>query len=202
MYHRSFNSMLRKHSLTPRLSSKHLLSQSRRNMAHYITTHNPNGTAVFSPKASLEQNKIPIPIGDIRIISSSHQFPLNLSSEADIDQYQEDRISPFFPGSRRICPDGGTATCLISMNPGAESAMHRTMTLDTLVVVDGEIQITLESGETRTLKAGDSLVQRATMHKWKNITPNNGVARWVVFIQASVEPLQVGNKILGHEWAH
>ncbi len=143
-----------------------------------------------------------IPIGDIRIISSSHQFPLNLSSEADIDQYQQDRTSPFFPGGRRICPDGGTATCLISMKPGVDSAMHRTMTLDTLVIIEGEVEITLDSGETRTLKVGDSIVQRATMHKWKNVTPNNGWARWVVFIQAAGESLQFGDKVLGHEWAH
>jgi quercetin dioxygenase-like cupin family protein len=88
------------------------------------------------------------------------------------------------------------------MKPRVESAMHRTMTLDTLVFVEGEVEITLDSGETRTLKAGDSLVQRATMHKWKNITPNNGWARWVVFIQAAAEPLQFGDKILCHEWAH
>lgn len=195
--------MLCKYFVAVHLSSKHLVScQSRRNMAHYITTHDANGTAVFSQKASVEQNKMPIPIGDIRIISSSHRFPLNLSSETDINQYQQDRTSPFFPGGRRICPDGGTATCLMSMKPGVESAMHRTMMLDTLLVIEGEMEITLDSGETRTLKAGDSLVQRATMHKWKNVTPNNGWARWVVFIQAAAEPLQVGNKILANEWAH
>lgn len=171
-------------------------------MAHYITTHDANGTAVFSPKVPIEQNNIPIPIGDIRIISSSHKFPLDVSNETDIDQYQQDRTSPFFLGDRRICPDGGTATCLITMNPGAESGMHRTMTLDTMMVIEGAIEIKLDSGETRLLKAGDSLVQRATMHKWKNVTPNNGRAKWVVFVQAAVEPLQIGDKILGHEWAH
>ncbi|KAJ5754193.1 hypothetical protein N7533_003736 [Penicillium manginii] len=171
-------------------------------MAHYITTHDANGTAVFSQKAFVAQNTMPIPIGDIQIISSSHHFPLNLSSETDIDQYQQDRTSPFFPGGRRICPDDGTATCIISMKGGSESAMHRTMTVDTLVLIEGEMEITLDSGETRTLKAGDSLVQRATMHKWKNVTPNDGLARWVVFIQAAAEPLKFGDKILGHEWAH
>jgi quercetin dioxygenase-like cupin family protein len=88
------------------------------------------------------------------------------------------------------------------MKGGYESAMHRTMTVDTLVLIEGEMEITLDSGETRTLKAGDSLVQRATMHKWKNVTPNDGLARWVVFIQAAAEPLKFGDKILGHEWAH
>jgi mannose-6-phosphate isomerase-like protein (cupin superfamily) len=171
-------------------------------MAHYITTHDTTGTAVFSPKAPGSQHSMPIPIGDIRIISSSHQIPLNLSNESDIDQYQHDRTSPFFPGERRICPDNGTATCIISMAPRAESGMHRTMTVDTIVFVEGEVEITLDSGEMRRLKAGDSLVQRGTMHKWRNVTPNDGWARWVVFIQAAAESVKIGDRVLGNEWVH
>jgi quercetin dioxygenase-like cupin family protein len=171
-------------------------------MAHYITTHDPNGTAIFSPKASVSQHSMPIPIGDIRIISSSHQSLPNFSNESDIDQYQLNRSSPFFPGERRICPDNGTAACIVSMAPGAESGMHRTMTLDTIIVIEGEVEITLDSGETRRLKVGDSLVQRATMHKWRNVTPDEGWARWVVFIQAAAGPVKVGDKDLGNEWAH
>lgn len=171
-------------------------------MAHYITTHDANGTAIFSPKPPVSQHSMPIPIGDIRIISSSHQFPAILSNESDIDQYQQDRISPFFPGERRICPDNGTAACIISMKPGPESAMHRTMTLDTVVVIEGEVEITLDSGDKRTLRVGDSLVQRATMHSWRNVTPDGGWARWFVFIQAAAESVQVGDRILGNEWVH
>lgn len=182
----------------------HLISHQswRRNMAHYITTHDTAGTAIFSPKGPGSQHLMPIPIGDIRIISSSHQFPPTLSKESDIDQYQKDRVSPFFPGERRICPDGGTAACIISMAPGAKSGMHRTMTLDTVVVVEGEVEITLDSGEIRTLRVGDSLVQRGTMHRWRNVTPNDGWARWAVFIQAAAGPIQVGDRVLGNEWVH
>lgn len=88
------------------------------------------------------------------------------------------------------------------MAPEAESGMHRTMTLDTIVVVEGEVEITLDSGEMRTLRVGDNLVQRGTMHKWRNVTPNDGWARWVVFIQAAAGPVKVGGRILGNEWVH
>ncbi|RAH47720.1 cupin domain-containing protein [Aspergillus brunneoviolaceus CBS 621.78] len=133
-------------------------------MAHYITAHDPNGAAIFA-EGSTEQHAIPIPIGEIKILSSSHSFPMDLSSEADVEQYREDRTTTFFRGSRRICPEGGTATCMITMEPGAESSMHRTMTSDTVVLLEGEMEITLDSGKTRTLKAGDVLVQQATMHR-------------------------------------
>jgi quercetin dioxygenase-like cupin family protein len=171
-------------------------------MAHYITTHETTGTAIFSPKAPVSQHLMSIPIGDIRIISSSHQFLPTLSNESDIDQYQHDRVSPFFAGERRICPDGGTAACIISMAPGAESGMHRTMTVDAIVVVKGQVEITLGSGEMPLLRTGDSLVQRGTMHKWRNVTPNERWARWVVFIQATAGPMKVGDRVQDNEWVH
>jgi quercetin dioxygenase-like cupin family protein len=93
----------------------------------------------------------------------------------------------------------------MSLKPGAGEEggiMHRTMTLDVLVVIEGVIEIHLDSGEKRIVKVGDSIVQRATMHKWVNVTPNNGWARWVVFIQASADAVQIGNKKLVGEWTH
>jgi hypothetical protein len=45
--------------------------------------------------------------------------------------------------------------------------MHRTDTIDIATVVDGEIWLVLDDGET-LLRAGDTLVQRATSHAWSN----------------------------------
>lgn len=171
-------------------------------MAHYITTHNSDGKAVFSDRVPTTAHTMPIPIGEIQMLSSTHYFPMNLSSEDDIEQYESDRNNKFFPGTRRTCPDTGTATCIITMNPGAVSAMHRTSTLDTIVVTKGEIEIHLDSGEKRRIKAGDSLVQRNTMHKWVNVTPDNGHAQFVAFLQPVQEPMEVGNKKLVAEWLH
>ncbi|RFU34729.1 hypothetical protein B7463_g1640, partial [Scytalidium lignicola] len=169
-------------------------------MSHYITTHNADGKSVFS-KLITEHHEVHIPIGTIKNVWSSHEFPMNLSTEADIEQYKHDRANKFFPGDRRICPQSGTATCIINMNPGAESEFHRTMTLDTIVVLEGEIELHLDSGEKQVAKAGDTIVQRGTMHKWVNVTPGGGWARWVAFIQIIEEPLEIGNRTLRSEWA-
>ena len=40
--------------------------------------------------------------------------------------------------------------------------MHRTQSLDFGVVLEGEIELVLDSGETRLLKRGDVAVQRGT----------------------------------------
>jgi len=90
------------------------------------------------------------------------------------------------------------------MKPGGveSNVSHRTMTLDVVIVLEGEIECHLDSGEKCTAKVGDAIVQRSTMHKWVNVTPNSGWAKWVGFIQAVKEPIKVGDKELGAEWAH
>lgn len=44
--------------------------------------------------------------------------------------------------------------------------MHRTPTLDVIVILSGEVDLELESGQVAHLKPGDSVVQRGTMHAW------------------------------------
>jgi uncharacterized cupin superfamily protein len=45
--------------------------------------------------------------------------------------------------------------------------MHRTDTVDFVMVVVGEAWLVLEAGEVH-LKAGDCVVQRGTWHAWRN----------------------------------
>ena len=45
--------------------------------------------------------------------------------------------------------------------------MHKTETIDFGVVLSGEIWLELDEGEVH-LEAGDSVVQRGTMHAWRN----------------------------------
>ena len=46
-------------------------------------------------------------------------------------------------------------------------AIHRTRSLDYVIVLEGEIDLLLDEGEVR-LSAGDVVVQRATNHAWIN----------------------------------
>jgi mannose-6-phosphate isomerase-like protein (cupin superfamily) len=48
-------------------------------------------------------------------------------------------------------------------------AMHKTNTIDVLVVLEGEIFLITDEEET-LLRAGDCIVQRATNHAWSNRT--------------------------------
>ncbi|KAH8170109.1 cupin domain-containing protein [Sarocladium implicatum] len=54
-------------------------------------------------------------------------------------------------------------------NPEQEEGFwHRTHTVDYIVIIEGELELSLNGGEQRIVRKGDVVVQRAPMHKWKN----------------------------------
>ena len=46
--------------------------------------------------------------------------------------------------------------------------MHKTDTLDVIILVRGSVDLLLDDGEARSLKPGDVVMQRATNHAWIN----------------------------------
>jgi quercetin dioxygenase-like cupin family protein len=48
-------------------------------------------------------------------------------------------------------------------------------------MLEGELELTLDGGEKRVIKMGDVVVQRAVMHKWKNLSRTEG-ARYVAVL--------------------
>lgn len=63
-------------------------------------------------------------------------------------------------------PPGGAFFRIFTWQPGAGWPMHRTPTVDFLVVVSGRLELILETGSVR-LGPGDCLVQRRTRHAWR-----------------------------------
>jgi hypothetical protein len=70
-----------------------------------------------------------------------------------------------------IMPPSGHLLRLISIYPpkdgGHRTVMHRTRTLDYVVVIEGEVVLALDDSEV-VLKQGDVVVQRGTNHAWEN----------------------------------
>jgi len=75
--------------------------------------------------------------------------------------------------------------------------MHRTQSLDYGVVVAGEVELILDGGETRLMKVGDVVVQRATMHAWRN--PSETEWARMMFVLIECEKLIVGGKEMGQD---
>lgn len=75
--------------------------------------------------------------------------------------------------------------------------MHRTQSLDYGIVLEGEVDMVLDGGETVTMRRGDVAVQRATQHQWVN---RSGEA-WarMMFVLQDCRPLVVGGREYGED---
>ena len=94
-------------------------------------------------------------------------------------------------GARRInsgTPPNGTRFMIMDLFPGCHGAMHRTDTLDYVVVIEGEIEMLLDESSV-TLRAGDVLVQQGTVHAWTNRTDKH--ARLAIML-VDAQPLGEG----------
>ncbi|MDX1296816.1 MAG: cupin domain-containing protein [Pseudomonas sp.] len=69
-----------------------------------------------------------------------------------------------------------------TFEPGA-AGFHRTDTIDYAVLLEGELTLVLDEGESALLKAGDVVVQMGTRHAWRNT--GNSPAR-VMFVMVGV----------------
>jgi mannose-6-phosphate isomerase-like protein (cupin superfamily) len=81
-----------------------------------------------------------------------------------------------------IMPAAGHLLRIIDIYPpqggGKRTVMHRTKTLDYVVVIEGEVVLVLDDSEV-TLKKSDVVIQRGTGHAWEN--RSDKVARMAFF---------------------
>ncbi|KAL2847479.1 hypothetical protein BJY01DRAFT_246845 [Aspergillus pseudoustus] len=177
-----------------------------RPLSRYITTHDESSKAIFSTTLSEKMPVAPIPDGaDFSLAYTTSTYPASISSdESDIKSY----ASYLEPGaSPGLVISSGSVCRIVDMRPEALSPMHRTVSLDYGVVLEGVVELVLDSGETRTLHRGDVAVQRGTNHAWKNVTPpvkgEDGVVReqWarMLYVLQPAEQISVGGKQLGEE---
>jgi quercetin dioxygenase-like cupin family protein len=89
-------------------------------------------------------------------------------------------------------PVNGTRFMIAEYPPGNVPRMHRTETLDYIVVLQGAIEMELDKGEIVTLRQGDVMVQRGTNHAWVNRGPE--ICR-MAFVLVDAEPLNIGHPV-------
>jgi quercetin dioxygenase-like cupin family protein len=91
---------------------------------------------------------------------------------------------------------GGSVLRVVDMPPGMRSPMHRTLSVDYGIVLDGEVDMELDSGECAHLQRGDVVVQRGTIHAWANRSAH--MAR-MIFVLVAADPIHIGNHHLPEE---
>ncbi|MCJ1303976.1 hypothetical protein MMC08_006787, partial [Hypocenomyce scalaris] len=84
------------------------------------------------------------------------RVPAPLTGDQDLENYLskdgETKVTSYVNSSITI-PDG-VNIIVVNFAPGGKSAMHRTVSVDFVVCVDGEIECELDNGDKRTLRLG------------------------------------------------
>ena len=86
---------------------------------------------------------------------------------------------------------------MIDFGPGAASPLHRIISLVYSVVLEGQFEITLDSGETKILRQGDVSVLRAAAHSLRNITGNYTMPGRMMFVIIGAKELSVDGQKMG-----
>jgi quercetin dioxygenase-like cupin family protein len=146
-----------------------------------VTGHDKDGKAVVSIDEVSRDVVSYRPGATITNVWSTVGFPVDNSSTSD--------------GAKEITAttrDGGAVFRVIEYAPGVAPRNHRTNSIDYAVVLSGEIDMDLD-GEVVTLRAGDVLVQRGTIHDWINRYDKPCV---IAFVLIDARPVELGGKTL------
>ncbi|KAI1499774.1 hypothetical protein F5X99DRAFT_388573 [Biscogniauxia marginata] len=147
-----------------------------RQMTRHITGHNEDGKSVFLSADNGDHYRI---MGEkqavANILYSTRETPVELNGDVDIEKARRQEPPLHY--------HNGTVVRMIDFAPDVESPMHRAVSLDYGIVVEGTFKLILDSGEERILRQGDVSIQRATAHKWHNISGNGtlpGRMMWIL----------------------
>lgn len=122
-----------------------------------VTGHDTLGRAIIRSDELLTVD--PIPSGDaaFSLVWTTASVPADNNAETD--------------GRLRdagLTLHQGSVIRIVDMLPGGESPMHRTSSIDYGIVLTGSVELELDDGAVTTARAGDIIVQRGTMHLWRN----------------------------------
>ncbi|KAK7057732.1 cupin domain-containing protein [Favolaschia claudopus] len=147
-----------------------------------VTGHGPDALATFESDALVEVNTRPNGMA-LSFVAAAPSLPVN--NQDPKDWANEEANGRNHEGLPNLFDVPGLSCRVFDVPPGGATPMHRTVTFDLIVMMHGEITITLDGGEQKVLRAGDFLVQKGTSHKWSNEHPTE-VARMCVVMTNSL----------------
>lgn len=157
-----------------------------------ITSHGEDGKAVVHSAQDLTWQNLDKDQMAFSVVYSTSAFPPNLNKNVDITTHE----SLMEKGVGLVNPNGTIIRC-VDFAPGYRCGMHRTQSLDYGIILEGEIDMVLDSGDVEHMKRGDVAVQRATQHQWVN-TSKTDWAR-MMFVLQDCKPIEVGGEVVGED---
>ena len=119
----------------------------------YIATHNDDGKSVYTESPDQLFNAVP-GFGGLARSFSVNSVPANLTGDADIKAYRAEEGATSYTRREIVNPEPGANLLVVDLEPGAMSAMHRTVSIDFSICVQGEIDHELDGGEKVRLHPG------------------------------------------------
>jgi mannose-6-phosphate isomerase-like protein (cupin superfamily) len=123
-----------------------------------VTTHDAQGKAVVMVDAPANNPTSRRAGHQSQLIWTTDATPSDLSHHEDMGARDAGRPPP----------PGGTIFRVLELQPGVAAEMHRTDTVDYVIMLEGEIDMEMDDGLEVHLDAGDVLVQQGTYHSWTN----------------------------------
>jgi quercetin dioxygenase-like cupin family protein len=148
-----------------------------------VTGHNSDGKATVVSDKEFEPKLVPSGDAEFALLWTAPDLPVDNNDEVD--------------GAERdagLTLHGGSVIRVVDMLPGKSSPMHRTNSLDYGIVVAGELELELDNNEVVELKAGDLVVQRGTIHLWRN--PSADTTCRILFILTEATAVNVDGQPL------
>lgn len=126
-------------------------------------------------------------------VAYTTEFPAGLNDDQDVAKHEEKVAS----GKLGLVSSGGTVLRYVDFAPNYTCMMHRTQSVDYGIVVEGEIESVLDSGEVQLMRRGDVMVQRATNHAWRN--PSKDQWARMIFVLQDCQPLYIKGERYGED---
>lgn len=149
-----------------------------------ITGHDDSGRAIVAIDEVATHMTVGRPGATAVNVWTTEGFPVSNDGNADAGLRKVGTTLP-----------GGTIFRIIEFAPGLAPRNHRTDSIDYGVIISGEIDMELD-GTSVHLRAGDTFVQRGTIHNWIN----RGTAPCVLaVILIDARSVEAGGKTLRAE---
>jgi quercetin dioxygenase-like cupin family protein len=162
-------------------------------LTRHITSHNPSGKAIIHSSTPFTWSAYDNNNLAFSVPYTTSSFPPDLNSNADIAAHE----CVIASGTLGLVNPRGTVIRCVDFAPGYACGMHRTQSLDYGIVLEGEVDMVLDSGERVAMKRGDVAVQRATQHQWVNRSGTEWAR--MMFVLQDCRPVVVEGREMGED---
>jgi quercetin dioxygenase-like cupin family protein len=149
-----------------------------------VTGHNQDNVAKILIDGPAGNARTPMPGLTTTLLWCTYETPADVAVGERIEDMGNRKLGPQPP------PNGSRFT-VIDFAPGNKVVMHRTESIDYVIVLSGTIEMDMDDSMV-TLKAGDVVVQRGTNHAWANRSSEPARA---AFVLIDAKPLGIGHAV-------